>query len=97
MVDHITSAPMVTWTDGDLPDGAFKAGKDGEIIETKRQRREYMARNNLVDSNELGPPPTPEDQIQHNVEAQKTLEQFNPSEEQMADLKKSGILDILPD
>ncbi len=95
MKKHFTSFPMVTWTDGDLPDGAFKPDRSGTVISTRKERREYMARHDLVDANELGPPPTNEEQRATVEELEKSVAAITPNAQQEYELQQSGILEEL--
>lgn len=96
MADYHTSPPTVLWKDGDLPDGAFTAGKRGEQvrIETRKQRREYMAENDLVDANDLGPPPNKRDQMEAFKDTQESIAAITPDAQEMEQLASSGLLDL---
>jgi hypothetical protein len=92
---HITSAPQVLWKDGDLPDGGFVAGKDKRRINTRKERREFMAENSLVDSNDLYKPPTNEEQMDTHADVLKSVNAITPDAEQKQQLKNDGLLDIV--
>lgn len=97
MTYYITSAPFVHWKDYDLPGGGFKAVsvRDGPVITTKKQNEEFMKRNNLLDANEVFSPPTQEEEKRIRAEAQGTIDAITPNEQQKAQLKADGLLDIV--
>ena len=95
-MDHyITTAPQVLWKDGDLPDGSFVAGKDRRRITTRKERREFMAENDLVDSNDLIIPPTHEEQMDTQADMMKSVNAITPDAVQKQQMKDDGILDIV--
>ena len=95
MAHHHTKAPHVHWKDYDLPDGGFKAGKEGTVITTLKQNRDYMERNNLLDANDFGPPPTKADQNEQLGKTMESIDAITPTEAQRAILKEDGLLDIV--
>ena len=92
---YITSAPQVLWKDGDLPDGSFVAGADRRRITTRKERREFMAENDLVDSNDLITPPTHEEQMDTHADVVKSVAAITPDSAQKQQMKDDGILDIV--
>ena len=92
---YITSSPMVLWKDGDLPDGGFVAGKKKERISTRRDRREFMAKNDLVDANDMYTPPTHEEQMDTHAAMKKTVDAITPDAKQKRQMRDDGILDIV--
>jgi hypothetical protein len=95
MIHYITSAPLVLWKDGDLPDGSFIAGKDRRRITTRKDRREFMAENDLVDSNDLIIPPTHEEQLDTQADIMRSIDAITPDAKQKEQMKSDGILDIV--
>ena len=92
---HISSPPQVLWKDKDLPDGGFVAGKKKERITTKRERREFMAKHDLVDSNDFITPPSHEEQMDTHADVLKSVAAITPDDVQKEQMKDSGILDIV--
>jgi hypothetical protein len=92
---YYTTVPMVMWRDGDLPDGGFVAGKEKKRISTKKERREFMAENDLVDSNDLFTPPTNEEQMDTHADVMKSVSAITPDADQKKQMKDDGILDIV--
>jgi hypothetical protein len=94
---HITSVPMVHWKDYDLPDGGFVAHShpDRPVITSKKQNKDFMERNNLIDANEVFSPPTREEEVKERADVQKSIAAITPTETQKAQLKADGILDIV--
>ena len=95
MAYFITTVPTVMWKDGDLPDGSFIAGKERERITTRKDRREFMARNDLVDSNDIIKPPTHEEQMDTHADVLKSVNAITPDSDQKQQMKDDGILDIV--
>lgn len=92
---YITRPPMVHWVDPVIEPFRAIATKDMPVISTTRENREYMARNNLVDANELGPPPTYEEQEKTAAEMQKSIDAITPTGQVADEMKKRGMLDIV--
>ena len=92
---YITSAPMVMWKDPIIEPFKPVATANAPVISTMRQHRDYMDRNDLVDANELYTPPTHEDQMATNAEAQASIDAITPTAEQNQQLKESGLDSIL--
>lgn len=92
---YITSPPQVLWRDGDLPDGSFIAGKDRRRITTRKDRREFMAENDLIDSNDLITPPSHEEQMDTHADVMKSVAAITPDAKQKQQMKDDGILDIV--
>lgn len=95
MTHHITKPPSVIWVDPVIEPFRAVGTKDDTIITTTRQNREYMARNDLVDANELYTPPTQQEQMQAHEEALETIDAITPNEQQLDQLKDSGLDSIL--
>jgi len=92
---YITSPPQILWKDGDLPDGSFIAGKDRRRITTRKDRREFMAENDLVDSNDLITPPSFEEQQDTQADIKRSIAAITPDADQKRQMKDDGILDIV--
>jgi len=88
-------APAVHWRDYQLPDGGFKVGKEGTVITSRKERREYMKANDLIDSNDLYAPPTKAEERIGNEERAESINAITPTERQATELKKAGILDAI--
>lgn len=83
---HITTPPMVHWTDPVIEpfrNPAAKRGDKDAVITSQKQRREFMEKNDLVDANDLIPP-SREEQKQAVAEMQKSVDAITPTKE-MAD------------
>lgn len=94
MEHYITKAPMGFVTDTEFP-VPFVAGKDKQLITGARQRREYMKANDLIDSNDLGTPPTHEDQMREVERVNDSIAAITPTEKQKRQLQADGIGDIV--
>jgi hypothetical protein len=92
---HITSVPMVLWTDPIIEPFKPIATKDAPVITTTKQNREYMARNHLVDANDLFEPPTREEELETNRKAQESISSITPTAEQNQQLKEIGLDSII--
>jgi hypothetical protein len=92
---YITSVPMVMWTDPIIEPFRTLAGKKPEVISTTRQRREFMARNDLVDANERYSAPTIQEERAEIAEKQATIDAITPTPEQSLQLKAAQIDSIL--
>ena len=97
MQHHISKAPSVQWRDPMLLNGGFVAhsmpGKP--VITSQRQNREMMKRHNLIDANDLGPPPTKAEQMAQHHKDQAQIAEFEPPKHVMDDLKRQGLADIV--
>jgi hypothetical protein len=97
MQHHITKAPSVRWKDAMLLDGGFIAhsmpGKP--VITSQKQNREMMKRHNLVDANDLGPPPTKADQMEQHHKDQAQMAEFEPPEHVKQEMKRQGLDSIV--
>ena len=91
---YITKAPMGIVTDTEFP-VPFKAGAEGEIISNKRQKKEFMARNDLLDANEVMTPPTPHEEKMKREEIADSIAAITPTAKQKEELKQVGIRDIV--
>jgi hypothetical protein len=92
---HITQPPLVHWVDPVIEPFRAIATKDRPVISSMKENREYMARNDLVDANELGPPPTQTEQMGKAAEMQKSIDAISPSGELKKDMSSQGLLDIV--
>lgn len=93
MAYHITQAPLVHWHDPIIEPFRAIATKDQPVISTTRENREYMARNGLIDANELGPPPTEADQARTVAEMEKSIAAITPDAETSAMMADQGLMD----
>ena len=94
METHITVSPMMHFKDYSLADGGFRAYSmpGAPVITTLKQNRDLMERNNLIDGNDLGTPPTKAEQMKHHNEVVlPTLDAITPTAKQAAQMKASGI------
>ena len=94
---HITTPPLVHWTDPVIEPFRAIATKDMPIISTTRENREYMARNNLIDANELGAPPSHEDQKAENAGMQASIDAISPDTDTAKKMDQQGMFDITPE
>jgi hypothetical protein len=92
---YITQPPMVHWKDPNIEPFRSVATKDRPIISTTKERREYMARNHLLDANEVCEPPSHAEQKRVRAEAQESIEAITPTGAIKEDLKKRGLADIV--
>jgi hypothetical protein len=90
----ITKAPMGFVTDTEFP-VPFKAGAEGTIISNKRQKKEFMAKHDLYDANEVMTPPSPHEVAQTREEIRKSIEAITPTAQQKEQLKSVGLDDIV--
>jgi hypothetical protein len=95
MSKFFTSFPTVHWKDYSFT--PFKTGPRGQevVLDNERDRQKYMKANNLVDANDLGPPPSHQDQLEAVQKMEESVAAITPDEQQMDSLKKSGLMDIL--
>ena len=83
---HISTPPLVHWTDPVIEpfrNPAAKRGDKDAVITSQKQRREFMEKNDLVDANDLIPP-SHEEQKREVAEMQKSVDAITPTKE-MAD------------
>ena len=92
---YITQPPLVHWVDPIIEPFRSIATKDKPIISTTRERREYMARNGLLDANDVCQPPTQAEQKQAREEIQDSIDSITPTGAIKEDLKKHDLLDIV--
>ena len=91
---HITQAPMVSWIDPVIEpfrNPAASRGDSDAVISSTKQRREFMAKNDLVDANDL-PAPTSEQHNENHKQAMKEIAAITPTAEQTDRLMAEGIL-----
>ena len=97
MQHHISKAPTVQWKDYMLLNGGFVAhsipGKP--VVTSRKQNRDLMERNGLVDANDYGPPPTKSDQMERHHKDQALNAQFEPPEHVKAEMKRQGLDSIV--
>ena len=90
---HISQPPLVHWVDPIIEPFRAIATKDRPLIRTTRENREYMARNGLIDANELGPPPSESEQRATVARMQKEIAAITPDAETSAKMESLGLLD----
>lgn len=90
---HITTPPMVHWKDPLIE--PFRAvGVPGKpVVTSTKQNRELMARHDLVDANDLGPPPTHLDDLKVQSEVRESIAAITPDAETSDKMAKQGLLD----
>ena len=91
---YITKTPMMFMRDVDYA-VPFQAGKKKEVITGSRQRKEFMARNNLMDANEIMEKPTHEEQQKTIHEVNESIAAITPTKRQKEEMKASGLGDIV--
>jgi hypothetical protein len=83
MGQHFTVPPMVAWIDPVIEPfrnpAAPRDSKDA-VITSKKQRREFMAKNNLVDGNDFKPP-SHQEQKEAVAEMEKSVKAITPTKE----------------
>lgn len=94
MRQHFTVPPMVHWVDPVIEPFKHIAVKSDEVITTTKQNREFMARNNLVDANDIKPP-TAEEDAKILSEINGTIDKITPTAEQSAKLAEQGLDSII--
>jgi hypothetical protein len=92
---YITQPPLIVWTDPNIEPFRSHATSDRPVITTSKERREYMARNELVDANESGPPPTKAEEKAVRDEIQESIDSITPNGEIEKDMRNQGLLDIV--
>jgi hypothetical protein len=65
------------------------------IITSQKQNREMMARHNLIDANDLGPPPTKAEQMAQHHKDQAAMKEFEPPKHVIQEMKRQGLTDIV--
>lgn len=90
---HITVPPMVHWSDPQIE--PFRAvGIPGQpIITSTKQNRELMARHDLVDANDLGPPPTHHDDARVAAEVEESIQAITPDADLRGKMAEQGLND----
>ena len=81
MRKYFTTFPGVHMRDY-VFDEPFKAGKGGTVISGAKENREFMKRHDLMDANDLGPPPTYEEGQESIRLAQESIDAITPTKEQ---------------
>jgi hypothetical protein len=92
---YITKPPMVVWNDPIIEPFRSIATADKPIITSMKQRREYMKRNDLVDANELGPPPSLEATRKAQAETQASVDAISPTGQLKEEMQRQNLLDVL--
>jgi hypothetical protein len=92
---HITSVPQVVWKDPQIEPFRFSAVPGNPLVTTTKQRRELMERHDLVDANDMYPPPTQVEQMAENAEALESVKAITPTAEQNEQLQKAGLDSII--
>ena len=90
--------PQVHWKHYELEGGGFIAHgiKGRPVITSMRQRKEMMERNDLLDANDFGAPPTKEEQVRfHNEVIRPSIDQVMPSGPILQEMKERGLADIV--
>lgn len=90
---HIGKPPMVVWRDPNIEPFRAVGTKDAPVITSARQNREYMARNNLVDANDLYEPPSQDSEMREIAEGQAAIDAITPNATQAEQMEASGLLD----
>jgi hypothetical protein len=88
---HISQPPSVHWKDPVIEPFRAIATKDRPIITTLKQNREYMAKHDLIDANDFGPPPSHLDQARDNAEMQRSIDAVTPTGEVAAKMAEQGL------
>lgn len=87
---HITSAPLVHWRDPVIAPFRSTATKDTPVITTTRERREYMARNDLVDASDMRPP-THDEQKKEAAKMMESIQAISPSGSLKKQMQEMGL------
>ena len=94
---RITQPPLVHWHDPVIEpfrNPAAKRGDKDEIIQTTRQRKEFMAKNDLVDANDIKPP-SHEEQKEVQKEVARSIAAISPDDKARSGMEKQGLLSIV--
>jgi hypothetical protein len=95
---YFSTFPMVQFKAYELEGGGFVAhGIEGRpVITSLKQRKELMARHDLVDANDFGPPPDKMADVKHYHEVIKpSIDAITPSNEVLREMKDRGLADII--
>ena len=92
---YITSAPLVMWKDPNIEPFKPIATENAPVISSMKDRREYMAKNDFVDSNDLFTPPTEKEQRLVREEAKESMDAISGTTQQKEQLREQGIDSIL--
>jgi hypothetical protein len=92
---YITTPPIVSWKDPMIDAFRPVATKNAPVISSMKEHREYMARNDLVDANDLYAPPSATEDREIQAEAQASIDAISPTAEQNQQLQESGLDSIL--
>lgn len=88
---YITQAPMVVWKDPQIEPFKPTATPNAPLISTTKQRREYMARNHLLDANEVFEPPSHQAQRAAVAKMTETIDAITPTAQQQEQLQVMGL------
>lgn len=88
---HISSVPSVLWKDPNIEPFRAVATPDRPVITSTRQHREYMARNNLVDANDLFDAPTQESERETLRQINESIEAITPSGQVADEMRRRGM------
>lgn len=79
MPQFFSKAPMMHFRDYELPGGGYRSYStpDRPVITSRKQNREYMKRNNLLDANEVFKPPTQEEQFETHKEVMESIDNIS--------------------
>jgi len=92
---YITAPPTILWKDPMIDAFRPVATKNAPVISSMKEHREYMARNDLVDANDLYDPPSATEEKRIQAEAQESIDAISPTAEQNQQLQESGLDSIL--
>ena len=92
---YITTPPSVVWKDPNI-DAFRHVGIAGQpVVSSMKEHRECLARNDMVDANDLFDPPSVAEQKRSQAEAQESIDSITPTAEQSKQLQVDGLDSIL--
>jgi hypothetical protein len=94
---HITQPPLVHWNDPVIEpfrNPAAKRGDKDAVIQTTKQRKEFMAKNDLVDANDFKPV-TRKEELQTQKEIQRSIAEITPTGAVKAEMDRRGMTSII--
>ena len=95
---HITTPPLVHWVDPVIEPFRAIATKDMPVITTTKQNREYMARHDLLDANEvIEKVPSHEEQKETHAKVMESIDAITPDAELAQKMSEQGLDNILGD
>ena len=92
---HITSPPQVMWKDPNIDAFRHVGIKGSPVVSSMKEHRECLARNDIVDANDLFDPPSVAEQKRSQAEAQESIDSITPTVEQKRQLQVDGLDSIL--